>query len=186
MKNIFSSIKLTIVSMVLFAVIYPLIITVVAQFSPNRGKGEIILTRGKVVGYKTIGQSFTDNKYFWSRPSAVGYNATTSGGSNKGPANAEYLTTLQARIDTFMVHNPSIPESQITAEMVTASGSGLDPDISPESAKIQIKRIADARNIPEDKILSLVESQIKKPVLGLFGPETINVLELNIRLDELK
>lgn len=186
MKNIFSAIRLTLVTMVLFAVLYPLAITGFAKLAPNQGKGEVVQINGKTVGYLLLGQSFTTDKYFWSRPSAAGYNAASSAGSNKGPSNADYLATVQARIDTFAVHNPKIAKSAITAEMVTASGSGLDPDISPESAKIQVKRIADARKIPEDKILALIESHIRKPFLGLFGPETINVLELNVGLDELK
>ncbi|RFS14406.1 K(+)-transporting ATPase subunit C [Emticicia sp. C21] len=186
MKTLFSAIRLTLVSMVLFAVVYPLLITGIAQLAPNHGKGEIIQLNGKTVGYQKLGQSFTNDKYFWSRPSAVGYNATGSAGSNKGPTNADYLATVQARIDTFLVHNPKIEKSQIPSELVTASGSGLDPDISPASARIQIKRIADARKIPEVKVMALINSYTQKPLLGIFGPETINVLELNVALDGLK
>ncbi len=186
MKNLFSAIRLTLVSMVLFAIIYPLIITGFAQLVPNKGKGEIIQVNGKTVGYKQLGQSFTADKYFWGRPSAVAYNAAGSAGSNKAPSNPDYLATVQARIDSFRVHNPKIPQSAITAEMVTASGSGLDPDISPASARIQVKRIAEARRISADKILALINAHTKKPILGLFGPETINVLALNVELDEMK
>ena len=186
MKTIFSAIRLTLISMVLLAVIYPLIITGFAQLAPDQGKGETVSINGKTVGYKLLGQSFTADKYFWSRPSAVGYNAAGSAGSNKGATNADYLVTVQSRIDTFMVHNPQVSKSAITAEMVTASGSGLDPDISPESARIQVKRIAAARKVPEQKILVLIESHTQKPLLGLFGPEAVNVLELNVALDALK
>ena len=186
MKTLFSAIRLTLISMILFAVIYPLLITGIAQFTPNQGKGEVIQVNGKTVGYQKLGQSFTADKYFWSRPSAVAYNAAGSAGSNKGPTNAEYLATVQARIDTFLVHNPKIVKSQIPSEMVTASGSGLDPDISPASARIQVKRIADARKIPEDKIMALINSHTHKPLLGIFGTETINVLELNVGLDGLR
>lgn len=186
MKNLFSAIRLTLISMVLLGFIYPLIITGFAQLAPNQGKGEIIQVNGKTVGYQKLGQSFTADKYFWSRPSAVAYNSAGSAGSNKGPTNADYLANVQSRIDTFLVHNPGVGKSQITSEMVTASGSGLDPDISPVSARIQVKRIADARKISEDKILALIESHTHKPLLGLFGPATINVLELNVGLDALK
>ncbi len=186
MKTIFSAIRLTLISMVLFAIIYPLVITGFAQLAPNKGKGETVTVNGKTVGYKLLGQSFTADKYFWSRPSAVAYNSAGSGGSNKGATNAEYLATVQSRIDTFMVHNPEVKKSAITAEMVTASGSGLDPDLSPESARIQVKRIAAARHIGEDKILALIQSKTQKPLLGLFGPEAVNVLALNVALDELK
>jgi len=141
---------------------------------------------GKVVGYANIGQKFSVDKYFWSRPSAVNYNAAGSGGSNKGPSNPDYLKDVQAKIDTFMVHNPGINKSEIPADMVTASGSGLDPNISTQAAMVQVKRIAKTRNIPEDKINQLVESKIEKPLIGMFGPEKINVLKLNIALDQLK
>lgn len=183
MKNIFSALRLTLISMVLFGIVYPLIITGFAQLAPNRGKGEIIQANGRTVGYHKLGQAFTADKYFWSRPSAAGYNSAASAGSNKGPTNTDYLATVQARIDTLLLHNPKIVKSQIISEMVTASGSGLDPDISPASAKIQVKRIAEIRKISEDKILALIESHTQKP---LFGPETINVLALNVGLDALK
>lgn len=186
MNTIFSAIRLTLISMVLFAVVYPLVITGFAQLAPNKGKGETVSINSKTVGYKLLGQSFTEDKYFWSRPSAVGYNSAGSAGSNKGATNADYLATVQSRIDTFMVHNPQVPKAAITAEMVTTSGSGLDPDITPESARIQVKRIAAARHIAEDKILDLIESHTQKPLLGLFGPKAVNVLALNVALDGLR
>lgn len=182
MKNILSAIKLTFLTLVAFGVIYPMIIYSFAQFLPNNGKGEVVSVNGKIVGYKLIGQSFSDDKYFWGRPSAVNYNAAGSGGSNKGPSNPDYLATVQARIDTFLVHNPSVKKSQIPAELVTASGSGLDPDISTESAKIQIARIAKVRKIKEPLLKDLIEKNTEKPLLG---PSKINVLKLNIALDNL-
>jgi K+-transporting ATPase ATPase C chain len=141
---------------------------------------------GKLVGFAIIGQTFNKDKYFWSRPSVVNYNAAGSAGSNKGPANAEYLQTVQARIDTFLVHNPGILKSQIPVELVTASGSGLDPHISPAAGYIQIKRIAKVRNIDEAKIKMLVDDAVERPLLGLFGAEKINALKLNLELDKLK
>src|SRR5437879_2650697 len=98
------------------------------------------MLNGKVVGYENVGQKFTKDKYFWVRPSAVDYNAAGSGGSNKGPSNPDYLKQVQDRIDTFMVHNPTVKKSEVPAEMVTASGSGLDPDISPAGAAVQSVR----------------------------------------------
>ena len=138
-----------------------------------------------MVGYANIGQKFTDDKYFWSRPSAVNYHADGSGGSNKGPSNPDYLKDVQSKIDSFLVHNPSIKKEEIPSELVTASGSGLDPDLSPQGALIQINRIAKTRNISPEKITALVNQNIKKPLLGLFGTEIINVLQLNIDLDKL-
>ena len=113
----------------MFAVIYPPIIWVAAQAAPNNGKGEVATVNGKVVGYANEGQNFTDAKYFWSRPSAVTYNAAGSGGSNKGPNNPDYLQVVKDRLDTFLVHNPTVKKEQVPVELVTASGSGLDPHL---------------------------------------------------------
>lgn len=157
----------------------------IAQISPNRGKGNTISQNGKTY-YSNIGQNFTEDKYFNSRPSAVSYNAAGSGGSNKGATNPEYLAVVQARIDTFMVHNQGVKKSNIPVELVTASGSGLDPNISVEGAKIQVKRIAKVRSISEEKLLQLIESQTEKPLFGLFGTSKINVLKLNLALENSK
>lgn len=184
-SNIFPAIKLTIVCLVFFMGIYTLAVYGIAQFTPNNGKGEIISQNGNTY-YSNIGQSFTDDKYFNSRPSAVAYNAAGSGGSNKGPSNPDYLTEVQARIDTFLVHNPGIDKSEIPSDLVTASGSGLDPNISVQAAKVQVKRIAKIRGINEGNIHQLILTRTEKPLLGLFGTEKINVLKLNIALDNLK
>lgn len=184
-KDIFPAIRLTFVLIIFLVVLYPIAVWGIAQFSPNQGKGEVIEHNGKKY-YSNIGQSFTDDKYFWSRPSAVDYNAAGSGGSNKGPSNEEYLAQVQARIDTFLVHNPEVDKAEIPVDLVTASGSGLDPDFSVQAAKVQVKRIAKIRKIDEAKLLELIDSQTEKPLLGLFGPEKINVLKLNIALDGLK
>lgn len=184
-NNIIPAIKLTAFLLLLLAVLYPLSIWGVAQFSPNSGKGEIIMHNGKKY-YSNIGQSFTQDKYFWSRPSAVAYNAAGSGGSNKGPSNEEYLAEVQSRIDTFLVHNPGITKSEIPVDIVTASGSGLDPNISLPAAKVQVKRIASLRNLEESKLQDLISENTEQPLLGLFGPAKLNVLKLNIALDNLK
>ena len=185
-QYILPGIKLTFVMIVLSAVVYPLVVAGVAKMAPGGGKGETVSVNGKVVGYAKIGQKFTADKYFWGRPSAVDYNAAGSAGSNKGPSNPDYLKVVEARIDSFMVHNPGVKKSDITSEMVTASGSGLDPDISSESAMIQVKRIAVVRSLSEDKIVKLVQEHTESPLAGMFGPSKINVLKLNIALDELK
>lgn len=184
MKNIFSILKFTFLLVILFAVIYPLAIYGLAQFSPSEGKGETITVNGRVVGYQKIGQKFDTSNYFWGRPSAVDYNAAGSGGSNKGASNEEYLALVQKRIDTFLIAHPYLDKLQIPAEMVTASGSGLDPNISPQGAFIQVKRVAKERKIAEEKIKALVESKCNRP--SIMGPETVNVLALNIALNELK
>jgi len=184
-KNLLISLKLTLVMLILCSVFYPLLIAGIGKAAPGGGKGETISVNGKVVGYELIGQKFTDDKYFWSRPSAVDYNAAGSAGSNKGPSNPDYLKIVQDRIDTFLVHNPGIKKEEIPADLVTASGSGLDPDISPASAYVQVQRIAKVRGLPEDKVKTLVDQHVDKPFLGM-GPSKVNVLKLNIALDSLK
>lgn len=184
-QHIIPALRLTVATLLLFAVVYPVTVWGVAQLSPNSGKGEVIEHNGNKY-YSNIGQSFTDDKYFWSRPSAVDYNAAGSGGSNKAPSNKEYLEQVEARIDTFLVHNTEVNKSEIPVDLVTASGSGLDPNFSVQAAKVQVKRIAKIRNIDESKLFELIDKQIEKPLLGLFGPEKINVLKLNIALDNLK
>ncbi|SHH36970.1 K+-transporting ATPase ATPase C chain [Chryseolinea serpens] len=184
--NIIISLKLTLVLLIITAGLYPLLIAGAGKAAPGGGKGETLSVHGKVVGYERVGQKFTEDKYFWGRPSAVEYNAAGSAGSNKGPSNPDYLATVQARIDTFLVHNPGIAKEQIPADLVTASGSGLDPDISPEAARIQIARIARVRNLGADKLEALVNAHIEGPFLGMFGPSKVHVLKLNMALDELK
>jgi K+-transporting ATPase ATPase C chain len=178
--------KLTFVTLIMFGVLYPLFITGLAKvIAPNGGKGEEITMNGKVVGFELIGQKFDEDKYFWSRPSAVDYNAASTGGSNKGPSNPEYLALVKARIDTFLIHNPSVKKSDIPVDLVTASGSGLDPHISPEAALIQIPRIAKTRHIDERSLEKLVRDHIELPTFGM-GTGRVHVLRLNIALDELK
>ena len=185
-KYILQSLRLTAVLMVLLCVIYPLIVAFAGGFSKGNGGGEKVIENGKVVGYARLGQSFTKPEYFWGRPSAVGYNAAGSGGSNKGPSNADYLKQVSDRIDTLLKYNLGLRKADIPADMVTASGSGLDPNISEQGAIIQIKRIAAIRNIDEKKVAELVVKNTQSPLLGLFGPTSVNVLKLNIALDELK
>lgn len=183
-KHILPAIKLTLILIVFFAVIYPFAVWAIAQAAPNSGKGEIVTFKGKTY-YSNIGQVFTDDQYFWSRPSAAGYNAAGSAGSNKGPSNPDYLTEVKGRIDTFMVHNPAITKAEIPADLITASASGLDPHFSVQAAQVQVKRIAQIRNIAEADLVTLIDEHTEKPLMGLFGPAKINVLKLNIALDQL-
>jgi K+-transporting ATPase ATPase C chain len=185
-QNIVPAIRLTIVCMVFFMGIYSLVILAFAQLAPGRGKGEAVSFKNKFVGWKLLGQKFTDDKYFWSRPSAVDYNAAAAGGSNKGPTNPNYLKQVEDRIDTFLAHNPGTKKQEIPSDLVTASGSGLDPHISVPGAYVQVNRVAKVRNLPVDLVRSMVQKHIEKPLLGLFGPERVNVLDLNMALDELK
>ena len=183
-KNLLISLKLTIVMILICAGLYPLLIAVIGKAIPGGGKGETVSLNGRVVGYEKVGQKFTDDKYFQGRPSAVDYNAAGSAGSNKGPSNPDYLQIVKDRIDTFLVHNPGIAKEQIPAELVTASGSGLDPHITPASAYIQVKRIATVRGLPENNVKTLVDEAIETSWIG--PKEIINVLKLNVALDQLK
>lgn len=187
MKNTFlQTLKLTVICIICFSGVYTAVIYGVAQIiMPNHGKGNQITANGKTY-YANIGQQFKSEGYFNGRPSAVAYNAAGSGGSNKGPSNPEYLADVQKRIDLILVQNPDVKKEDIPVEMVTASASGLDPNISVLSAKLQMKRIAKARNIKISELETLIENHTEKPLLGLFGPKKINVLKLNIALDKLK
>ncbi|MFT3682974.1 MAG: K(+)-transporting ATPase subunit C [Ferruginibacter sp.] len=181
-KNLIISLRLTLIMVVICAGLYPLLIAGIGKAAPNGGKGKTVEVNGKVVGYENVGQKFTEDKYFWGRPSAVDYNAAGSAGSNKGPSNPDYLKVVQERIDSFIVHNPGIKKEEIPADLVTASGSGLDPHISPAAAYIQVKRVAAVRKLDEATVRSFVDQQIEKTILG---PSVVNVLKLNIALDKL-
>lgn len=185
MKNhIVSAFRLTLVMLVV-AGIYLGIVYGVSKVLPTHGNAELINYKGQKF-YANIGQEFRSEKYFHGRPSAVNYNAAGSAGSNKGPSNEEYLETVQKRIDTLRMKNPEMERMKIPVELATASGSGLDPDISEEGALYQARRIAKARDLSEEQIRNLINHQTEKPLLGLFGPSKINVLKLNIALDQLK
>lgn len=179
------AIRLTLFCAVFFSGIYTLSILGIAQLAPNQGKGEIVTVNGKH-HHINVAQKFVDNKYFWSRPSAVDYNAAGSGGSNKGPNNPDYLAEVKTRIDTFLLKNPTVKRDEVPSELVTASGSGLDPNISVQGAKVQVDRIAKTRNLDKQKVLDLIVKNTEKPLVGMLGTEKINVLRLNIELDRLK
>lgn len=181
-KYLLPSLKLTLALIVIVCMLYPLLISGVAKMAPGGGDGVTVKKNGKVVGYENIAQAFTSDAYFQPRPSAVGYNAAGSGGSNKSATNAEYLQTVQARIDSFIAHNPGLDRKDIPAELVTASGSGLDPDLSPAAAMIQVKRIAALRQVQEQALKDLVTAQTESQ---WPGPDKVNVLKLNIALDKM-
>jgi K+-transporting ATPase ATPase C chain len=180
-NNIIPAIRLTLVCFLFFSGIYTLTVFGISKLVPD----SMSFAKNNSGYYENVGQIFTSDKYFNSRPSAVGYNAAGSGGSNKGPSNPDYLAEVQARIDTFLVHNPDIRKEEIPSDLVTASGSGLDPNISVQAAKVQVKRIANFRKIDENVLIDLINQLAEKPLLGLFGPSKINVLKLNISIDKL-
>jgi potassium-transporting ATPase KdpC subunit len=184
-KYILPAAKLSLVFLVICSVAYPLLIAAIGWLAPGKGRGETLSANGRVVGYALIGQKFDQDKYFWSRPSAASFNAAGSTGSNKGPSNPDYLKDVQAHIDNFLAHDPGIKKEEIPAELVTYSASGLDPDISPAGAGVQIKRVAAARGLPEAALRDLVQRSVEKPFLGIFGPAKVNVLKLNLALNDL-
>ena len=184
MKNqLIPALRFTAVLLVLCCVLYPAIVWAAAQFSPGRGEGVQISRNGRVIGFANVGQKFDRPEYFNSRPSAADYHADASSGSNKGPSNPEYLATVKARLDTFLVQNPGVRATDVPSELITASGSGLDPHLSPQGALVQVPRIAAARHLPVAKVQALVAQHLETSV---FGPDHLNVLQLNLALDELR
>lgn len=188
MKSFIAAFRITVVLCVFLCLGYVLVLWIFGKVAgPGNGDAEVVKAGGKVVGAANVGQMFTKDIYFWGRPSCAGdgYDAANSCGSNKGPTNPGYLAEVEARVDTFLAHHPYLRRKDVPAEMVTASGSGLDPDITPQCARVQVKRVAAARNMSERQVTELVERSIQRPFLGLFGTAKINVLKLNITLDEL-
>lgn len=180
------SIRLTAVLMLLLCVVYPLVVAFGGSFSIGNWGGEKLSKNGRVVGYALLGQSFSQPEYFWGRPSAVGYNAAGSAGSNKGPSNADYLKEVAVRIDTLLKYHPYLSKADIPSDMVTASGSGLDPNISVQAATMQVKRVAASRGLSERVVAALVVRNTEGPLLGLFGPSSVHVLKLNLALDSIR
>ena len=183
-KNLLISIWMTLATTVLLGIIYPLVVTGLAQaLFPRRANGGLIEAGGKTVGSRLIGQPFTSPGYFHSRPSAAGpggYDATQSTGSNLGPTNKALIDRVSASVQTTQAENPNAP---IPIDLVTASGSGLDPNISPAAAEFQIPRVAHDRNMKEDDVRLLVKAHTAERQLGFLGERRVNVLELNLDLD---
>lgn len=179
------ALRLTLAALVIFSGLYTLALWTSARLLPTRGLGVRIERPGGYF-YANIGQTFTEDRYFWSRPSAVDYHAAGSGGSNKGPSNPEYLAAVQARIDTILAHHPGVRRADIPADLVTASGSGLDPNISPQAAHVQAARVAGARGLAVSRVEALVRQYTEPRLFGFLGKEKINVLRLNLALDAMK
>lgn len=180
--SLWSAVKLSACCLVLCSVLYPALVFVIGLAGPGAGNGQTVQARGRVVGFRLIGEKFSQDRYFWGRPSAVGYNADGSGASNWGPSNPLLIQAVRRRLDSFLAHDPGIRARQVPADLLTASASGLDPDISPQAAFIQVSRIARARGIAPGRIRRLIASRVQA---GWMGPDRVNVLELNVALDTL-
>jgi len=183
-KHIITAVLYTVVTAVLLGVGYPLAVTGLAHlFFPKQAEGSLIERNGALVGSHLIGQAFTGPGYFWSRPSANGYDAQNSGGSNYAPTNAALATRVAGTVQTL---NPKgSNNAPVPIDLATASGSGLDPDISPAAAYYQVARVASERHIGEDAVRGLVAAHITPRQFGLLGEPRVNVLELNLDLDKM-
>ena len=180
-----TSIRFTIVTAILFGLGYPLLMTGLAHiFFPRQAAGSLILRNGQVIGSELIAQSFTSDRYFHPRPSAAGngYDATSSGGTNLAQSNKTLVTRIQGDIDKLAAANPGKP---VPIDMVTTSGSGLDPDITPENAYYQAPRVAKARGLSEDAVRTLIDQHTTPRQWGFLGEPRVNVLELNLALDQI-
>jgi K+-transporting ATPase ATPase C chain len=189
-KSILSGLKILLAFTLLTGLVYPLVITGIAQVVfPRQSNGSIVTIDGKVRGSELLGQEFKNDRYFWSRPSACGYATLPSGASNWGPTSDTLRKVIEKRRESFILANRLPVNTVVPVEMVTASGSGLDPHISPESARLQIDRVASARHFSQNKLSQLhklVAVHTEQPQFGCLGEKRVNVLALNRDLDLLR
>ena len=187
-RHLWVALRMMVLMIVLTGIIYPLFITGVAQvIFPHKANGSMVTVNGSVVGSNLIGQQFTQAKYFWPRPSAAGngYDAMDSSGSNLGPTSKTLIDRIKKDVATLIKADPGLTYGNVPVDMVTASGSGLDPDITPANAYAQAARVAAARGLTVAAVRNLVKQHIAGRQLGVLGEPHVNVLLLNIALDQL-
>ncbi len=189
MRTFISALVVTAVLTVFTGIVYPLAVWGIAQtIFPAQAGGSLVVAGNKVVGSSLIGQNFSSPRYFQSRPSAAGdkgYDAANSSGSNLGPTNKALIDAVKSRLKNFIESNPATNPRQVPVDLVTASGSGLDPEISPAAAGLQVARVAHARGISEDQVRQLIAENTRPRSAGIFGEPGVNVLLLNLALDRL-
>ena len=185
---VWKNVRVSILLFIVCGIIYPLLMTGASQLLfPEKADGSLIIDgEGRVIGSELIGQHFTDPSYFSGRISSIGYDASGSGSANYAPSNEEMIARTKADIELFLEKNPDVSREDIPADLLTNSGSGLDPHISPMAARIQVARVAQARGISEEKVEKLVSAHTEGRQLGLFGEPRVNVLALNQELDRLE
>lgn len=188
-KNILKSFLFYIIFIIILGLLYPLVVTGISRIIfPAKSQGSLIYVGDKIIGSELIGQNFIGDKYFHPRPSNAGkdgYDSMSSGGSNLAPTNEDFISTVRQRSAAFKKENKLPDNTIIPADIVTASGSGLDPNISIESAMLQVERISKARGIPVNEIEDLISRNTENRILGFLGEPKVNVLKLNILLDNL-
>jgi K+-transporting ATPase ATPase C chain len=188
-QNFLIALRMTLLTLLVTGLLYPLAITGVAQLAFRDAAGGSLVSRdGRVIGSRLVGQSFTSERYFHSRPSAAGesgYDAAASSASNLGPTSAVLIAEVTRRVDEIVAAEPGARRGEVPVDLVTASGSGLDPDISPDAARLQVARVARERGLPEAEVQQLVAASITPRQFGLLGEPRVNVLELNLALDAL-
>lgn len=185
-RHMVAALRMIVLMTVVLGVVYPLAFTAFAQVAVNdRADGQLVEFDGKVVGSRLIGQTFTAPTHFHSRPSAVAYDGATSGGSNLGPTDPALLDLVETRVRDYRELNGLSDDVAVPVDAVTASGSGLDPDISPANALLQANRVAEANGVDVDVIVGLIGDNTEHRPLGVVGDDAVNVLELNIAVDEL-
>lgn len=189
MRTWISALALTALLTAITGIVYPLAVCGLAQVVfPSQAHGSLIVQGGKVVGSRLIGQNFSSPRYFQSRPSAAGdkgYDAANSGGSNLAPTNKALIEAVRLRLKNFVESNPGASPAQVPVDIVTTSGSGLDPEISPAAADLQVARVAHARGLSEDQVRQLIAENTRPRSAGIFGEPGVNVLLLNLALDRL-
>lgn len=188
-RTLLIAFRMTFLTLLVTGVAYPLVITGVAQLAfPGAADGSLVVSGGQVVGSELIGQGFVSDRYFHSRPSAAGengYDASASSASNLGPTSRDLIEAVSDRVDQVVATEPGVRRGTVPVDLVTSSGSGLDPDISPDAAMLQVARVARVRGLDRGVVHGLVEQHVKPRQLGVLGEPRVNVLELNLALDAL-